>query len=152
MRHMSEMESKDPCDESLGDCSKAALLVDKFIDDILDDSERTFVENHLSRCRGCSNGFHFETSFHTRLRALSPTPMPTDVKENILLALGFPGLGSPMNGAFSAVGPTPDIAPIEQLADQMGIPKGEIPKGIIPKSQFFGSKNSLSGNNEPESD
>ena len=61
---MSDMESKDPCEGSQEDCSKASSLVNKFIDDILDDSERLFVERHLSDCPGCSHGYEFESMKH----------------------------------------------------------------------------------------
>jgi|GEM_PF-3057125 len=144
---MSEMKSNDPCEDSDGDCHKATTLVDKFIDNILEDSERLFIERHLSNCPGCSHGFEFESMFHIRMKSVAPISMPSDVKENILLALGFPGMSNPMKGAFSAMG-SQDAQIDEQITDQMGIPKGDIPKGTIPKSGFFGSKDPLSGNNE----
>ena len=139
------MESKDPCEDSNGDCTKATSLVDKFIDDILDDSERLFIERHLSGCPGCSHGFQFESMFHVRLSSLSPVSMPLDVKENLLLALGFPGITSPMKGSFSALG-SQDASISEEISSQLGIPKGGIPQGEIPKSGFFETKDDLSGN------
>ena len=45
-----------------------------------------------------------------------------------------------------------DALVADEIASQMGIPKGDIPQGEIPKSGFFVSKGGLSGNNEPKYD
>ena len=61
----------DPCSDPNSDCGKAASLVDKYVDDLLDDSEKSFVNKHLSDCPGCTHGFEFESSFHARIQSMS---------------------------------------------------------------------------------
>ena len=148
---MSEMETEDPCEDSEGDCNKASSLVNKFIDNILDDDEKGFVQRHLSDCPGCSHGFEFESMFHLRMASITPIPMPSEFKENLLLALGFPGMADSMKGSFAALG-SPDADINTDILGQMGIPKGEMPKGEIPKSRFFRPKRGLSGTIEPKDD
>lgn len=124
------------CDDSDGDCSKAAALVDRYIDNVIDDDERSFINRHLADCPGCHHGFEFESMFHVRIQTLSPISMPLDVKENILLALGFPGMTDAPPGTFSALGSS-DAAIDPDLSSQFGIPQGSIPRGEIPRSEFF---------------
>jgi len=133
---MVDETNDDPCADPNSDCGKATALVDKYIDDLLDDSEKMFVSGHLSGCPGCTHGFEFESSFHIRVQSISPIQMPIDVKENIMLALGFPGMTAPISGSFSALG-APDAFVAGELSSQFGIPKGEIPRSEIPKSEFF---------------
>lgn len=133
---MIDKSNDDPCKDAKGDCNKATNLVDKYIDGLLDATERAFIKKHLMDCPGCNHGYEFEAMFHTRVSSISPVKMPVDVKENILLALGFPGLTSPMSGSFSALG-SPDAAIDGTISSQFGIPKGSIPKGEIPRSDFF---------------
>lgn len=148
---MSVDESKNPCPGSMQDCNKAASLVNKYLDDLLDDSEKTFISKHLLDCPGCSHGYEFESSFHIRMRSLAPIAMPIEIKENILLSLGFPGISSPISGSFSAVG-SPDATIAPEISSQMGIPKGSIPKGDIPKSDFFRTNPDSSATQEPGDD
>lgn len=67
---------------------------------------------------------------------MSPIQMPNTVKENILMALGFPGMSEPMKGSFSALGSV-DASVDSSISSQFGIPKGSIPTGEIPRSPFF---------------
>ncbi len=131
-------DSVEPCDDSDGDCGKASALVNKYIDDIIDDDERSFINQHLSDCPGCDHGYKFESSFHVRIQSLSPIEMPPDVKENILLALGFPGMTDPSSATFSALG-APDGQLDPDISSLFGIPQGTIPRGEIPRSGFFSS-------------
>ncbi|HMS24257.1 MAG TPA: zf-HC2 domain-containing protein [Acidimicrobiia bacterium] len=133
---MSNERVDNPCDDSKGDCSKAASLVDRYIDNVLDDGERSFIAQHLSDCPGCNHGYEFESTFHARVQSLEPIQMPQSVRENIMLSLGFPGMSDPMSGTFSSLG-TQDARIDGDISSQFGIPQGEIPRGEIPRSDFF---------------
>ena len=148
---MSKEIEGDPCKEFGIDCEKAESLVDRFIDDILDDDEKSFIRSHLKNCPGCNHGFEFESMFHVRMKSMAPISMPLEVKENIMLALGFPGMSEPMKGSFSALG-SPDAMVEGELSSQFGIPKGKIPKGQIPRNDFFSDTGDSSSTEGPSGD
>jgi len=127
---------EDPCADDPDDCMKASSLVDLYIDGILEVDDRTFVQRHLDDCPGCRGGYEFESAFHMRVRSLAPVYMPDEVKSQILLSLGFPGMNKAIDNSMSALG-APDVNVNPIISSQMGIPKGEIPKGEIPKNDFF---------------
>ena len=77
--------------------------------------------------------------------------MPFDVKENIMLALGFPGMSNPMSGSFSSFG-VPDALVDPEISSQFGIPKGKIPQGEIPRSEFFSKSEDSSSQSTTEDD
>lgn len=122
----------NPCGHG-GDCSKAESLVDKYVDNQLDPTEALFISQHLIDCPGCNHGFQFESLLHTRIRSVSPIHMPVELKEKILLSLGFPGISDPVQNSFSAS--DLDAKPID--SPNFSIPKGEIPRGQIPSGDIF---------------
>lgn len=124
-------------------CSKANELVFEYIDGLLDETMRMSVQEHINGCPDCKHGYEFENAFHMRIRNLKPVCMPEEVKGQIMLALGFPGMSAPVAGSLSPLG-SPDVTLHGEIASQMGIPKGEIPKGTIPGSQFFSQSEDLS--------
>jgi hypothetical protein len=126
--------SFNPCDDSQGDCGKAKKLVDSYIDGVLNPQEFNFVQSHLDDCPPCADGFSFEKTFHDRMRAINPVRMPDEVKSHIMLSLGFPGMGEPMTGAYSAMGISGSP---EAPTRDTGIPNGDIPRGTIPGHKFF---------------
>ncbi len=111
--------SGNDCGDHGGDCDKAEKLIHSFIDGLLKDAEDIFIRRHLDNCPGCKDGYRFEETFHLRVRALKPVCMPKEVKDQIMIALGFPKASANEDGS--------------------PIPKGVIPKGEIPKSDFFDS-------------
>ncbi len=139
------------CVDSDGDCNKANELVDKYIDGILEDTDRVFIQRHLDGCPGCKHGYDFESSFHIRVRSLKPICMPQDVKSQIMLALGFPGMTTPSPSTLSAMG-APDIGVSDEISSQMGIPRGDIPQGSIPTHDFFLKQGDLSSSDDNDQD
>lgn len=129
-------KNEDPCADGEGDCSKASSLVDFYLDEALELEDRNFIQRHLDECPGCKGGYEFESAFHMRVRALAPIYMPDEVKTQISLALGFPGMSKPIDNSLSALG-SPNAGIDPSISSQMGIPKGEIPRGEIPKNDFF---------------
>jgi hypothetical protein len=139
------------CDDSNGDCTKAAELVNKYIDGILEDADRVFIRRHLDGCPGCKHGYDFEASFHIRVKSLKPVCMPEEVKSHIMLALGFPGMSSPTPGSM-AVMDSPDVSVPGDISAQMGIPRGEIPQGQIPTNEFFSTSDEFSSSRDDQED
>ncbi|MFN8016447.1 MAG: zf-HC2 domain-containing protein [Acidimicrobiia bacterium] len=137
------------CDED--DCFKVTALVNRYIDNLLDDNEITFVQNHLANCPGCNHGYEFESLFHMRVKSLTPIHMPEEIKSSIMLSMGFPGMSEPMKGSFSPFG-SRDAVIDKEISSQMGIPKGEIPRGEIPKSPFFSDSSETSLDNKDDVD
>lgn len=130
--------NQSDCSDPASDCFKAQNLLDKYVDNELDEHERGFIDSHLSLCQGCHDGFQFESAFMARVHSLSPVQMPNEVREHIMLALGFPGISEPISGLMSAVG----LDSVQEKnavisPDNMGIPRGSIPRGEIPSSEFF---------------
>lgn len=68
------------------------MIVDKYIDGYCDESEISFIDSHATGCVDCKDGIDFELKFRDRIKALKPECMPEDVKNQVLMSLGFPGM------------------------------------------------------------
>lgn len=141
----------DPCADGDGDCQKAASLVDFYIDNLLESSDKQFINQHIADCPECKHGFDFELSFHDRVRKLTPLPLPDVVRSNIMLALGFPGISDPIKGSFSTLGSVHDIDN-NSISSGFGIPQGQIPKGEIPSTEKFSPGSDSSSSNDEGTD
>jgi hypothetical protein len=137
----------DPCADPNGDCAKAISMVNLYLDNVLEVNDQSFLSNHIDDCPDCKHGFEFESAFHGRMKTINPIPMPEIVKNNIMLALGFPGMSDPMKGAFSALG-APDVALDESFQAKFGIPRGDIPRGEIPSTQEI--RKDLDSSSQPD--
>lgn len=118
---------KADCNCAQCNCSKASNLLYSYLDDILAQADKDFINQHLNDCPGCKGGYEFETNFRSRLRSLKPVCVPQEVKNQIMLSLGFPGMTNNPNQPIS-----------------LGIPKGEIPSSPIPGKGILPTKYDLS--------
>ncbi len=81
----------DPCGPG-SDCEKIHGIVDKYIDGCADESEATLITSHADGCVDCKEGIEFEEKFRDRIKAVKPECMPEDIKNKIVMLLGFPGM------------------------------------------------------------
>jgi hypothetical protein len=60
-------------------CTEAVRRLWEYLDDIVDDSERALIDEHLQRCRRCCGELEFARELRSRLADAAREDLPQDV-------------------------------------------------------------------------
>jgi anti-sigma factor (TIGR02949 family) len=70
-------------------CQQAVQRLNEYLSRELSSDETELVQEHLQRCKGCFDKFHFEETLLKTLRAkITSVTAPTGLRDSVLRLLG----------------------------------------------------------------